>query len=1010
MLRTGFSFILFFISSSLISEIFPQVPDQIQKYRAEPYGEFKYERESILDGNLIRTLFKNTGEIGHWPFQPSGEWPKGSGHPYLDGMTLLIGAEVTAPGNQAVIHPIETSYREEMDINPVTGEIWGLEPIPGYSNPSSTKPAMSIDQNSWPSIWPEALGLPLEYNGKFPSYFGLYASRRTALESFFVMDDSRDGEFLRPPYKYYPILSDTTRGGLGLRIETRFLQFSDVEVQNVLFMKYKITNISDYSYDKTCFGYFIDPGVGGPSSGADDIRYDKYLDLTYAWDYLGKGVPGNWTTGYVGFALLETTSNYLNGIDDDEDGMIDERQDDGIDNDHDWDVLVDDIGHDGVPNTNDQGEGDGLPTDGEPDFDKTDKDESDQLGLNSVSIFDLAHTTSTPWPKNDEVVWNAMVSGFKDTSITNTNVNVIFSTGPFSFPKFSSDSIAAAIICANDLDELEFMTTSAKQIYNNNFALGKITGIVSLSLISPKGKEKVSGILPIQYSLSNYVGSVRHQIFHFTPSTGWTFLAEGDSIDGLYNWQTNATNDGIFHRIAVFSYTVNGSYSAYSDFFTIQNDIVSKPEIYIVSPKPGGFLQSECMINFYAGTINGDSCTVNFYYKPTENSFGSLITSNLTEKDTMFAWNTISYGNSYHGQLIGEIISGPDTANYIVRDINLHNFRSYPKNNDYIIERKSIGTGDVELHIVDSSHIAGDDYLMVFDSTYNFGKPALYYKLYNKTKGNTFITDVFEVEKDRESPMFDGLMIVANNDSGSKEIKYPLTKWIAGNSNANLGIFSDLSSVAWKGKADYEIRFSNKIVDTTDLKEGRFVIIPINFEIFNITSNYKPKVAMADPDKSGSFSVGDEIRILEYEGTSIKTSWIINYQLSPNPIPPVAGDVFRIVAKKEFVKGDSITFTTSGLVGVRDRDVRPSSFSLSQNYPNPFNPVTKIQFSVPQNEVVKIKVYDFLGAEIATLVNREMNSGSYEVDFNGKTLASGIYFVRMEAGKFVETKKIVLLK
>ena len=59
---------------------------------------------------------------------------------------------------------------------------------------------------------------------------------------------------------------------------------------------------------------------------------------------------------------------------------------------------------------------------------------------------------------------------------------------------------------------------------------------------------------------------------------------------------------------------------------------------------------------------------------------------------------------------------------------------------------------------------------------------------------------------------------------------------------------------------------------------------------------------------------------------------------------------------------------------------------------------------------MKIKVYDFLGAEIATLVNREMNSGSYEVDFNGKTFASGIYFVRMEAGKFVETKKIVLLK
>lgn len=102
------------------------------------------------------------------------------------------------------------------------------------------------------------------------------------------------------------------------------------------------------------------------------------------------------------------------------------------------------------------------------------------------------------------------------------------------------------------------------------------------------------------------------------------------------------------------------------------------------------------------------------------------------------------------------------------------------------------------------------------------------------------------------------------------------------------------------------------------------------------------------------------------------------------------------------------TFGTPPLKTENDASLK--IFCLSQNYPNPFNPRTTIRFTIPQNEIVKIKVYDFLGAEIATLVNREMNSGSYEVDFIGKTLSSGIYFVRMEAGKFVETKKIVLLK
>ncbi|PJC57260.1 MAG: hypothetical protein CO025_14300 [Ignavibacteria bacterium CG_4_9_14_0_2_um_filter_37_13] len=72
--------------------LFAQVDPQVQLYRDDERGNFRYERESIMDGNLVRTLFKNTTEIAHWPYQPSGEWPKGSGHPYIDGITVLIAA------------------------------------------------------------------------------------------------------------------------------------------------------------------------------------------------------------------------------------------------------------------------------------------------------------------------------------------------------------------------------------------------------------------------------------------------------------------------------------------------------------------------------------------------------------------------------------------------------------------------------------------------------------------------------------------------------------------------------------------------------------------------------------------------------------------------------------------------------------------------------------------------------------------------------------------------------
>lgn len=88
----------------------------------------------------------------------------------------------------------------------------------------------------------------------------------------------------------------------------------------------------------------------------------------------------------------------------------------------------------------------------------------------------------------------------------------------------------------------------------------------------------------------------------------------------------------------------------------------------------------------------------------------------------------------------------------------------------------------------------------------------------------------------------------------------------------------------------------------------------------------------------------------------------------------------------------------------------PSKYALGQNYPNPFNPSTKIKFSIPKAGLVNLKVYDILGREVQTLVNKELTAGEFIVDFDGTDLASGTYFYRIQAGDFVEVKKMVLLK
>jgi photosystem II stability/assembly factor-like uncharacterized protein len=103
--------------------------------------------------------------------------------------------------------------------------------------------------------------------------------------------------------------------------------------------------------------------------------------------------------------------------------------------------------------------------------------------------------------------------------------------------------------------------------------------------------------------------------------------------------------------------------------------------------------------------------------------------------------------------------------------------------------------------------------------------------------------------------------------------------------------------------------------------------------------------------------------------------------------------------------------TTGGVVGINPIGGNiPQSFSLHQNYPNPFNPSTKIKFDIPKGSLVKLKIYDMLGREVATLVNEKLNPGTYEYEWNGINLPSGVYFYKIEAENFIETKRMVLIK
>ena len=104
------------------------------------------------------------------------------------------------------------------------------------------------------------------------------------------------------------------------------------------------------------------------------------------------------------------------------------------------------------------------------------------------------------------------------------------------------------------------------------------------------------------------------------------------------------------------------------------------------------------------------------------------------------------------------------------------------------------------------------------------------------------------------------------------------------------------------------------------------------------------------------------------------------------------------LAKKNF---NQVNFTGSEI---------PATYDLSQNFPNPFNPSTTIRYQIPQDGIVTLKIYDILGSEVASLVNEEKIAGKYEVNFNASSLASGVYIYKIQAGSFINSKKMILIK
>src|SRR5438552_770022 len=203
---------------------------------------------------------------------------------YSDGITPFVLAKVKPAFGSDSIYIMETGFRERQALSPFSNRIMRFEPRPGYFQADQTvnrgrSPAMSHDPRTWPSQWPDKVNDPDDpgWKNSWDGYFGKRAAADQ--ESFTVMDDDYYDAF-----GFFPDSRDSSRHGLGLRVNVRGFQWSNPQAGNVVFWHYDITNEGMTDYDNNIvFGLYMDSGVGGSAySPCDQVfESDDYIAFLY---------------------------------------------------------------------------------------------------------------------------------------------------------------------------------------------------------------------------------------------------------------------------------------------------------------------------------------------------------------------------------------------------------------------------------------------------------------------------------------------------------------------------------------------------------------------------------------------------------------------------------------------------------------------------------------------------------------------------------------------------------
>lgn len=291
-----------------------------------------YRRRTEIDGNNVRTSVFNfcfSGRTGGGQGIPY-EWPKNTGRVYVALVGLFVGAEVRLnDGSTARIVDLPTFRQSPL------GESWNMEPLPGYFNLEDGKISKSDEPTTWPSFWPDKIDDlkdpgwrkesstntdDLPNRAAWNGYFGKNQFSADQEMFYRVGDDN----YNRPTFNYTPDTTDITRKGLGLIIDSRVMEWSQVSVSDAVFFIHEVKNDGTKNLNKVGVSLWLADFVGGDGDSQDDKPdFDLIRDIAFSFDNDGVSSFPPFQGTFVGAAAtlyLETPGNATDRVDNDGDG------------------------------------------------------------------------------------------------------------------------------------------------------------------------------------------------------------------------------------------------------------------------------------------------------------------------------------------------------------------------------------------------------------------------------------------------------------------------------------------------------------------------------------------------------------------------------------------------------------------------------------------------------------------------------------------------------------------